>query len=158
MNMHKILNIFLLTAATAGILWINSGCADTGTPPQDAQFVIPDSNISFYNDIQPMLLAKCGSESGCHSNSAVDVQRKLQYLELIDKTALMDHRLSQTGDRLVNIAIHKDNPQNAPLYLIVLEGYPNERDQMPPYWMNRSPLHETQIEGIKKWIGEGAKD
>ncbi len=156
--MHKVLSFVLVSAAAAGILLSAAGCADQGTPPQDAQFVIPDSNISFYNDIQPMLLAKCGSESGCHSNSAVDRERKLQYLELIDKTALMNHRLSQTGDRLVNIAIHENNPQNAPLYLIVLEGYPNQRDQMPPYWLNRSPLHETQIEGIKNWIGEGAKD
>lgn len=156
--MKKFFSLFYLFAAAVGMLWVSSGCADKGTPPQDAQFVIPDSNISFYNDIQPMLLAKCGSESGCHSNSAVDVQRKLQYLELIDKTALMDHRLSQTGDKLVDIAIHKNNPQVAPLYLIVLEGFPNQRDQMPPYWLNRSPLHETQIEGIKRWIGEGAKD
>ncbi len=156
--MPKILSLILVSAVAIGILWSAIGCADQGTPPRDAQFVIPDSNISFYNDIQPMLLAKCGSESGCHSNSAVDRERKLQYLELIDKTAFMDHRLSQNGQKLVDIAIHKDNPQNAPLYLILLEGFPNQREQMPPYWMNRSPLHESQIEGIKNWIGEGAKD
>ncbi len=156
--MRTIFMFIILTVAAVGLFMSTPGCADKGTPPQDAQFVIPDSNISFYNDIQPMLLAKCGSESGCHSNSAVDIERKLQYLELIDKTALMNHRLSQTGDKLVDIAIHERNPQLAPLYLIVLEGFPNEWDQMPPYWLNRSPLHETQIEGIKRWIGEGAKD
>ncbi len=156
--MYKVLSLVLVSAAAAGILWSITGCSDQGTPPQDAQFVIPDSNISFYNDIQPMLLAKCGSESGCHSNSAVDVQEdRLQYTEILVKESLMAHKL-KNGDRLVNIAIDKDNPQNARLYLIVLEGFPNARDQMPPYWLNRSPLHETQIEGIKRWIGEGAKD
>ena len=156
--MPKILSLIFISAAAMGILWSAIGCSDQGTPPQDAQFVIPDSNISFYNDIQPMLLAKCGSESGCHSNSAVDIkENKLQYTDILDKESLMAYQL-KNGDRLVNIAIHKENPQNAPLYLIVLEGFPNPQNQMPPFWMNRSPLHESQIEGIKNWIGEGAKD
>ena len=128
-----------------------------GTSPEKKEFIIPDKNISFYQHIEPMLEYTCGLESGCHSPT--DTQSKLLYVELIDKVSLMNHRLSSTGERLVDLSIHQKNPELAPLYLIVKEGYPNSpEDRMPPYWLNRAPLTDNQIEGIKRWIAEGAKD
>ncbi len=140
--------------ASAPLFW--SACSK-GTPPDETQFVIPDSNISFYKDIEPMLEYKCGFETGCHSS--LDTENHLLYGELINKVALMNHRLSSTGERLVNLSIHQKDPQSAPLYLIVKEGYPRSpEDRMPPYLSNRAPLTDNQIEGIKNWIAEGAKD
>lgn len=146
LSIFLILNIFFFNA-----------CSEQGTPPQDAQFIIPESDISFDEHIQPMFIYKCGIETGCHSS--LDIEQKLLYRELVDKNALMDHRLSKNGNPLVDLTVHLENPHLAPLYLILLEGYPTQQlDQMPPPWLNRSPLHETQIEGIKNWIAEGAPD
>ena len=134
-----------------------NACSEQGTPPQDAQFIIPESNISFYEHIQPMLIYKCGTETGCHS--ALDIEQNMLYLELVDKNALIDHRLSKNGAKLIDLTIHLENPHLAPLYLVLLEGYPTQQvDQMPPPWLNRSPLEDAQIEGIKNWIAEGAPD
>lgn len=151
--MRIVLFSFLLTIIIISV----NGCSEQGTPPQDALFVIPEKNISFYEHIQPMLIYKCGTETGCHSS--LDIEQNLLYLELVDKNALMDHRLSKNGSKLIDLTIHLENPHLAPLYLILLEGYPTQQlDQMPPPWLNRSPLLDSQIEGIKNWIAEGAPD
>ncbi len=139
------------------IFLVFNTCSEQGTPPQDALFIIPESNISFYEHIQPMFIYKCGTETGCHS--ALDIERKMLYLELVDNNALKDHRLSKNGSKLIDLTIHLENPHLAPLYLILLEGYPTQQvDQMPPPWLNRSPLNDSQLEGIKTWIAEGAPD
>ncbi len=132
-------------------------CAQQGTSPDDVEFIIPEKDISFYEHIEPMLEYRCGLETGCHSS--VDTQSKLLFIELIDKTSLMNHRLSSNGERLVYLPVHQKNPEIAPLYLIVKEGYPQSpEDRMPPYTLNRLPLTENQIEGIRRWIAEGCKD
>ena len=127
-------------------------CSDNGTAPE---FIIPEQDISFYEHLQPMLEFHCGFESGCHSS--LDTDNNLLYVELINKESLMDHRL-RDGKKLVDLSLHLDDPHLAPLYLIVLEGYPEISDRMPPYYLNEKPLTDNQIEGIRKWIEEGARD
>lgn len=148
--------IFLITISIYISSFFNA-CSEQGISPEDAEFIIPERDISFYEHIQPMLIYKCGTETGCHS--ALDTDQNLLYLELVDKNALMDHRLSKNGSKLIDLSIHLENPHLAPFYLILLEGYPTQQvDQMPPPWLNRRPLDEAQIEGIKNWIAEGAND
>jgi hypothetical protein len=104
-----------------------------------------------------MFEAKCGFDGGCHSPT--DTDSKLFYSVLITKTALMNYQLSSNGEKLVDLSIHRKNPHLAPLYLIVKEGYPNApQDRMPPYELNYERLTDNQINGIKQWIKEGARD
>jgi hypothetical protein len=130
-------------------------CSEKGTNPADEKFIIPDSNISFYEHIEPLFNARCGLESGCHS--VEDTDNPLPYSVLINRNALVNnYQLSSTGELLIDLSVHKSNPQLAPLYLIVAEGYPEtytDRMPPPPYY---DPLSDNQIEGIRRWIGEGA--
>ncbi len=155
--MGRLVRLVFMVVVSFLFIQLTSSCSDSGVRPQDIQFVIPDSNISFYDDIQPLLEVRCGLETGCHSPT--DAQQKLLYIELINKQALLDHKLSSRGERLVDLTIHRQHPEIAPLYLILKEGYPTVfEDQMPPPYLNRAPLTENQIEGIRRWIGEGAQD
>jgi len=133
------------------IIFLTTRCSKNNVAPQDAQFVIPDSNISFIKDIEPLLEFRCGSDRGCHS--PFDADRSLTYQELVNKVQLMHHRLSTTGEQLVNLNKYQKHPEQAPLYLLLKVGYPQSQDIMPP-----NPLNENQVKGIKRWIAEGAKD
>lgn len=129
-------------------------CEKKGTKAIDARFTIPESDISFAEHIQPMLDYYCAMERGCHS--AFDTDNKLPYVELINKVSLMNHRLSANGERLIEISKHQAHPEQAPFYILLKRGYPGDEDIMPPY--PRSPLPEGLVEGVKRWIGEGAGD
>ena len=129
-------------------------CSKEGTGPIDAKFVIPESDISFVEDIQPMLEFYCAMDRGCHS--PFDSGNKLSYQVLITKVLLMNHQLSSNGERLIEISKHQSHPEQAPFYILLKRGYPQDEDIMPPY--PRSPLPEGLVEGVKRWIGEGAKD
>ena len=155
MCVHNIiLKIFSLFAIGAAI-FIVFACKDSGTRPDEKEFVLPDTNVSFIQHVQPMLEAKCGFEGGCHSPQ--DVTSPLLYIELINRVELTNHIHSQTGKKLVDIPFDQANPQLAPLYLILKEGYPQApQDRMPPY--PRTVLNKNQLDGILVWIKEGAKD
>lgn len=142
---------------TIMVLVSTSGCSDPGSQNDEDKFIFPDSNISFTNHIEPLFQVRCGWESGCHSPT--DINNPLPYNDLIFRTGLINHMLSSTGERLVDLSIHQKSPHLAPLYLILKEGYPRiYDDRMPPPRLNRLPLTDNQIEGIKQWIKEGAKD
>lgn len=148
----------LILIALFFIIFFNQNCKESGTRPEDIDFVLPDSNLSFINDIKPMFEAKCGFGSECHSPE--NTERKLSYITLTTRIDLLNYRLSTgTGEKLVNIDVHIQNPEAAPLYRILKEGYPVQvNDQMPPPLLNRSPLNDNQLSGVKQWIKEGAKD
>jgi len=121
-------------------------------PPPD--FVLPESNISFNEHILEMFITKCGTESGCHSPGNTDAH--FPYVELINRNGVINHTLFKTGEKLVSLNIHQSAPQEAPLYLILLEGYaPAEVLLMP---LNRTPLNQNQLNGIKQWIMEEAPE
>jgi len=147
--MLRVLGVLLLLTAVFSIL----RCSDSGTSPDDMQFVFPDSNISFVDHIQPMFEVKCGTESGCHSPGNTNI--RFTYSELISRIGVINHRLP-SGEVLVNLAIHQKHPDLAPLYLILLEGYPNQDNHMPP--LNRPALNDNQLNGIRQWIKEGAPE
>ncbi len=149
----------LILTALCFIVFLNQNCKESGTRPEDIEFVLPDSNLSFIDDIKPMFEAKCGFGSDCHSPE--NTESRLLYITLISRMALLDHELtrSSTDEKLVNLALHIQNPEAAPLYRILKEGYPPlVNDQMPPLSFNRSPLNENQLNSVKQWIKEGAKD
>ena len=153
--MPKIIQTMIILLILTGLCCLITNCSDEGVHPLDVKFVIPATNISFIDHIQPMLEIKCGYGSGCHSTT--NIENGLMYTHLVDKNSLMEYRMSSNGEKLVDLDIHENNPQLAPFYLIVREGYKSVV-QMPPYLLNREPLNENQIEGIKNWIAEGAQD
>lgn len=101
--------------------------------------VIPDApepeGISFKNHIQPFLLSTCAL-AGCHigENAAGDVD--LSSYELVIETA----------------DVKAGNPDGSKLYEKLVEDSPSE--VMPP----GSPLPPAQIETVRLWIEQGAKD
>ena len=147
--MLRPLSMLLMLIAVFSILQ----CSDSGTSPEDTQFVFPDSNISFIEHVQPMFEVKCGTESGCHSPGNTEI--RFTYSDLISRSGVINHILPN-GEVLVNLAIHQKNPALAPLYLILLEGYQDMVGRMPP--LNRTGLNENQLNGIYQWIKEGAPE
>jgi len=133
-------------------VFLTISCEDKGTNPIDQEYVIPESDISYYEDLQPMFNGKCGYGSRCHSADNAD-----NILFFTDKEIFMDYAVSRTGEKLVDLTLHKDNPRLAPLYLIVKEGYAGI-ERMPPITLGREWLNKNQIDGIEQWISEGAKD
>jgi len=125
-------------------------CSDEGLSPDQREYIIPENNISYYNDLLPMLEGKCGFE--CHSNTV-----EITTIPLLKKEEFIDYQLSFTGDVLVDTILHKIDPTRAPLYkVITVFDYLGNNDVMPPF--PRTPLTENQISGIRQWIAEGAPD
>ena len=125
-------------------------CSDEGVSPDRREYIIPEENISYYDDLLPMLEGKCGFE--CHSGNPQIVE-----IPFLRKEEFMDFQISVTGDVLVDTLIHQIDPVRAPLYKIVTEINPYIGiETMPPF--PRSPLTDNQIKGIKQWIAEGAPD
>jgi len=148
------LKTFALWSAMLLIALLLFDCSK-GTSPDENRFVLPDSNLSFYQHIEPLLEYRC-AESGCHSST--DTDNKLLYIELVNKMELINHRLSSTGEHLIDISLHRSEPERAPFYRIISVGYPSSpQDLMPPY-DRRLPLSENQIAGIRQWIAEGCPD
>ena len=135
-----------------GLLITAHSCKD-GSDPIEDKFVIPDSAVSFINDIAPMLEFYCGTDRGCHS--PFDIDEKFKYLHLTIKVSLMNYQL-RDGERMIDLSKHKTRPQDAPFYILLTRGYPQDEDIMPPF--TRKQLNENQTEGIKRWIAEGASD
>jgi hypothetical protein len=129
-------------------------CQDKGKNPIDQNYVIPESDVSYYDHLQPMFIGKCATRDGCHSALSGYSGNELIFG---DKEIFMSHPVSRTGAKLVDLAIHKDNPQLSPLYLIVFEGYAG-LERMPPFSSGIERLNANQISGIETWISEGAND
>lgn len=124
-------------------------CSDQGVAPDQRAYIIPDENISYYNDLQPMFEGKCGWK--CHDGS-IDGST----LFFSDKESFLDYEILQ-GVPLVYLPIHEIDPFLSPLFNLITTGYP-PYGTMPPVLLNREPLNKNQIDGIVQWIREGAPD
>jgi hypothetical protein len=113
-----------------------SSCKDQR--PNTSGFILPDSNVSYTRDIDPLFAQTClGSQ--CHSGSspAQDLN-----LEPPSYSNLMNHvpRLVISGDPTSSLLAQR------------LDG------TVPPVMpSNQNPLTANQIHGIKQWIKEGAR-
>ena len=124
--------IIFLFAALA--LW---SCKDQIGGPNQSPIVFPASNISYSKYIDPLFQQRC-AVGGCHSSTtaAGDLD-----LTMPSYTSLMNHQ-----PRLV-----VSGASNNSLLVQRLDG--RIQPVMPPL---QSPLTSNQINGIKKWIDEGA--
>ncbi len=114
------------------------GCKDINTPlPGDSpsNIVFPIANVSFGRQVQPLFNQTCAL-AGCHDDG--DHQ---SVLKLTSYDNLM------FGGALVVV---RNQPDQSTIVLSI-EGRVGSR--MP---LNRNPLNQNQISGIRAWIGEGA--
>lgn len=116
---------------------IISACDDTSNITDIDNVVIPAQNVSYSQYIQPVLTAKC-ARAGCH-----DDQNQVGNLSLTSWS-------NTTSSYLV---VAPGYPQNSSLVLSI-QGLTTS--PMPPVGL--SPLTKNQIDGIKTWVKEGAKN
>jgi hypothetical protein len=129
------MKINLVLFVVFGFIITYTGCKDSTTGIDSK--TIPASNVSYGEYIAPIFLTKCANR-GCHD----------------DATA--------AGSISLTNYVGATNPN------IVLPGYPEDSplvwsitgvsgfNPMPP--LGSPPLTTNQINGIKTWIQEGAKN
>lgn len=136
----------VLSLVVFAILLFNSGCADSGTNPQEENIVLPDSNLTYNDHIYSLFSLKCSSRDGCHSfiNPA-------RGLIMIDYNNIMNHYLKYSpSEKLILVG----DGESSPLYKVLIQDGYQGIPQMPkdgPY------LNANQVNGVKKWIKEGAQ-
>ena len=116
------------------------GCDDTLTVEDVDNKPIPQSNISFSQNIYPILQVKCAL-SGCHAPPNPE------------KGLDLSNYAGVTADPNI---VFPGLPDNS-LLVLAIEGITPPIQKMPPNGFAR-PVTSEQIRGIRKWIEEGAKD
>ncbi|KAF0152081.1 MAG: hypothetical protein FD143_1375 [Ignavibacteria bacterium] len=127
--------IFLVYFAAASLFFC--GCDDTLTNQDLDSKIIPTSNVSFGEYIQPVFRLKCNN-TNCHNS-----QDRAGRLSL-------DTHADATNNVLV---VFPGMPDNSKL-VWAIEG--RTTSPMPP--VGWAPLTKNQINGIRTWINEGAKN
>ena len=116
---------------------ISSGCKDEIADPS-SDIVFPASNVSYSQHVQPLFNQSCAL-AGCHDAGVHQ-----------SPLVLTDYFHTVFGTPGVVVA---GKPENS-LLVTRIEGT-TLGPQMP---LNRAPLNQNQINGIRTWIAEGAKD
>jgi hypothetical protein len=129
------INILCLAALA---VFLGTGCKDEN-PVDDSpsNIVFPTSNVSYGAQVQPLFNQAC-AYAGCHDDG-----QHQSILSLTSYAGVM------SGQALVVVP---GKPDQSNLVLRI-EGRVGNR--MP---LNRNPLNQNQITGIRAWIGEGAKN
>jgi len=112
----------------------DSNPGDMGSP---SNIVFPPNNVSYDLHVQPLFDQTCAL-SGCHDRG----------------TNQSPLKLTSHGETVFLIpgVVVPGNPENSTLVLRI-EGRVSQR--MP---LNRNPLNDNQINGIRTWIVEGAQN
>lgn len=136
-NVGRTSNRFKLVVVTFGLLLIISSCKDQIEDPNVNPIVFPSSNVSFSQHVETLFQQRCAF-IGCHAGSSPAAGLDLSTPAY---SKLMNHQ-----PRLVNAGT-----SNNSLLVQRIDG--RLSPQMP---FNREPLTANQINGIEKWIDEGA--
>ena len=119
------------------LLFSMGGCKDEITVPDVDPIIFPDASVSYSQHIQPLFQQAC-AVGGCHAGSTAQAGLNLSPPSYNN---LMNH-----VPRLVTSGLSGNS-----LLIQRLEGTIQPR--MP---LNGSPLNSNQLNGIRKWIDEGA--
>ena len=136
MTHRSAINIFLILSLFS--IMLIAACDDTKNVTDIDSIIIPSSNVSYAQYIQPVFNAKC-MRSGCH-----DDQTRAAGLSLT----------SWDNTRANSQVVYPYLPQNSKLVWSI-EG--TSGTIMPPLGYS-PPVNQNQITGIKTWIKEGAKN
>jgi len=115
-------------------------CDDTLTVDNVDDKPIPSSNVSFAEHIYPVLQVKCAF-SGCHAGANPSAG--------LDLTSWVNVTANPT-------IVFPGEPDLSRL-VWAIEGNKPPVQPMPPVGFAR-PVTANQLQGIKTWIDEGAKD
>ena len=129
----------LFIGTSIACIVIGASCKDQATQNFKSDIVFPDSLVSFSKQIEPLFQQTCVA-SGCHGGLQPAANLDLTYG--VCWRALIDYSPP--------IVIVK-NGNKSPL-VMYLDG--RLAPQMP---LRSTPLTANQINGVKKWIDEGAK-
>ncbi|MCI0514708.1 hypothetical protein L0128_15950 [candidate division KSB1 bacterium] len=135
------ISIFIRASLCLALL-VFAQCGDDTNNPAAS----PNTDVSLTHDIQPIFNASC-AVSGCHNVAAaaqLNLSAGKSYSSLVEVNANQDatQKRVQTGDAMNS-------------YLVVkIEGRQKIGSKMPP----GSALSVTQIQAIKNWIDQGAKN
>lgn len=128
----------LLFLAVLYLLILTSGCDDTITVVDVDNRIIPGSNVSFSEHIYPVFQVKCAF-SGCHVGP--------------NPQAGLDLTTWSTATADPSIILPGSPDLSSLVWTIEAKaGFP----PMPPE--RYRPLTLNQIDGIKIWISEGARN
>jgi hypothetical protein len=129
--MKKLISLAIFVSFVAVLFY--TGCKDTITADQINSVVIPSSNVSYSQYIQPVLNLYCAT-SACHGATG--------------SGGVVLTSWSTTAIPPVVFAFH---PETSHLVWVIEGKVP----QHPDLIYN---LNANQDQGVKTWISEGAKD
>lgn len=129
--------ILLVIFLTSGLF---TACDDTITNQNIDAIIIPSSNVSYSQYIQPLFNIKCTS-SGCHDNAS-----RAGGLSLTTYSNVI-------ADPSV---VFPGQPENS-ILVWAIEGNAGAKP-MPPITAPVTPMTQNQVQGIKTWIKEGAQN
>ncbi|QQS37644.1 MAG: hypothetical protein IPM56_06745 [Ignavibacteriales bacterium] len=129
---------FLFIVITFIVSLLSGGCEDSITDNDIDNRIIPDSLVSFSQHLQPVFEIKCVS---CHDDNT-----KAGGLSLTTWAGT-------TADGRVVVPFTPDNS----VIVWTVEGRAGITP-MPPLNSPYKPFTQNQVNGLKKWIEEGAQN
>lgn len=139
-NMTNKMNRFLPQCLIVTLLFtiLVIGCDDSLSSEYLDNIIIPSEDVSYNEYIQPVLNVKCGT-TGCHD----------------DGTRAGEYSVSNWANVVYPGIVDPSNVETSRLvWRIEGLGVP----LMPPIGAIVRPLTRNQVDGIKTWIREGAKN
>jgi len=140
MNKNILINT-LLSLIFITLIFLTA-CDDTITGSDIDNVDIPDKDVSYEVYIQPVFNVKCGtlrSNGGCHDDGSMAGGYSMTIWANVVQPGIVDPFYVETSRLIWRI-----------------EGL--GVDIMPPIGGGLPPITLNQLEGIKTWIAEGAKN
>lgn len=130
-----------VAAAALAAAWVVAagGCKDSVADPDGgspSDVVFPASNVSYQEHVQPLFNQTCAL-AGCHDDGQNQRVRLTSYGNLV----------------FANPPVLVEGVPDQSLLVLRIEGRLGQR--MP---LNRNPLNQNQINGIRAWVAEGARN
>jgi len=133
--MRMVRRAVMVMGMLSAVFWLS--CKDTVTEPGVSNVVFPDSNISYSNQVDVLFQQSC--VPGCHDSQVDDAGLDL---ERPSWSNLINHQPALVVPR----------EANSSLLIERLDG------RIPPVMPPSQPINTNQLNGIKKWINEGAQN
>jgi hypothetical protein len=140
-NIKLLMRLLHLFSFFVFTFFVSSGlmsCKDTQT---GTEIIFPNSNVSYSKHVGPLFQQKCTS-SPCHGGSAPQPANNPLNLEYPSYITLINH--------IPTLVIPRDTN------CLLIEHLNGRLLQMPPPYSPQ--LNQNQINGVKKWIEEGAAE
>lgn len=132
-------NGFLFSLFVIVVSFAVTSCEETVSGGGGSSIVFPDSGVSYASHVQPLFDQTCAFSS-CHGSDT--------YAQRGFSLESYDHLMFGTAAVVI-----RGNPDNSPLIWRIEGRFGLTR--MP---LNRTPLNDNQIRGLKRWILDAAQN